>query len=69
MLICMQKINFTSNLFSEILSRHCELAILETLEMLDHPQQKIVVSFVENFHAYLYAKNQHLLLFFRYCKK
>ena len=37
MIIHMQKINFISHFFFEILQRHCKVAILETLGMLDHP--------------------------------
>ena len=33
----MLKINFISNFFLEILSRHCKLAIWQTLGMFDHP--------------------------------
>ena len=59
MFTCMQKINFISNLFFEILERHCKPVILETLGMLDHPHQyhSITVS-VGNLNAYQHAKNQ-----------
>ena len=39
MFTSMQKINLFSNLFYEILQRHCKLAILGTLGMFDHPHQ------------------------------
>ena len=53
----MQKINFISNFF-EIRQRHCKLAILGSLGMLDYPHQKSWYQFVGNVHAYLHAKNQ-----------
>ena len=49
--------NSIMNLFLEILSRHCKLAILVTLGMLDHTHQKILVS--------LFSK----LLYLSACKK
>ena len=54
----MQKVNFISHFFFEILQRHCKLAILGTMGMLDHHHQKSCYRFVGNFHAYLHAKNQ-----------
>ena len=56
MFIWMQKIKFISNFFFDILLRHCKLAILGTLGILDHPHQKSWYQFVGNFYAYLHAK-------------
>ena len=39
MFIYKQKINHNSNFFFDILQRHCKLAVLGTLGMLDHPNQ------------------------------
>ena len=47
MFICMQKINFISNVFSEIFYRHCRLAILRTSGMLDHPHQNHSINLYE----------------------
>ena len=58
MFICMQKINFISNFFFEILQKHWKFTILGTLGMLDHPYQKSLYQFIGNFHAYLPQKNQ-----------
>ena len=64
MFLCMQKINFISNFFFEILQTHCKLTILGTLRMLDHPHQKSYYKFVGNFHAYLYPKIKFINRFF-----
>ena len=68
MFICMQKINFISNFFFELLLRHCKLAVLETLGTFDHPQQESNYRFAGNFHVYLHTKNQlhHPLSLLRY---
>ena len=39
MFLCIQKINFISNYFFEMLQRHCKLAIMRTLGILAHPCQ------------------------------
>ena len=69
----MQKTNFISIFFFEILYRHCKLAIFGTLEILQryykvvvlgalgmpgHAHPKWYYQFVENFCIYLQVKNQ-----------
>ena len=39
MFICIKKKSFITNLFLDILQRHCKLDILGTLGMFDHPHQ------------------------------
>ena len=62
--LCMQKVNLVSHIFSEILQRHCEVAILVNLGILGHPHQKSYYQFLGNFHDYLHAKTHlhHSLL-------
>ena len=63
MFICKLKVNFFSNFFFEILKRHCKLAILETLEMVDHPI-KIVVSICSKLPCLSACKKSNSLLTF-----
>ena len=58
MFICMQKMNFISNFFYEILQRNCRLAILRIWGILVHPYQKSLYQAEGNFHAYMHAKNE-----------
>ena len=48
MFICTQKINSISNFF-EILLRHCKLAILGTLGILNHPHQNHTTNLYQAF--------------------
>ena len=56
----MQKVKFISNVYFDILQRHCKLTVLGTLGKLDHPHQtsKSEYQFVASFHTYLHAENQ-----------
>ena len=56
------KLNFISNLFFEILYRHCKLSIFGILGMLDHPHQNPSNEFEGRFHVYMHAENRLLYL-------
>ena len=43
-----------------------QIAILETLKILDHPHQESYYQFIETFHDYLHAKNQLHHSFYSY---
>ena len=66
--IYMQKINFISNFFSDILLRLCKPAILETLGMLDHPDQNHSINLQQ---AFMLIRMQKITFSFisvlRYC--
>ena len=66
MLICMQKINFISNVFLEIFQRNSKLVILGHLGMLGHTHIKWKYQFLKISDVYLQAKNQ--LHPWQYCK-
>ena len=70
MFICMQIINFIPNFFFEILYRHCKLAILGTLEMLDHLHQNHSINLSK--FSYVPACKKSTLSFtsfLRYCRE
>ena len=60
MFICIQKVIFISNLFFEILRRHCKLALLGTLGILDHFHQNHSINLKEAFMLICMQKITHL---------
>ena len=58
MLIGMQKINFITHFFLQILQRNSKLVILGNLAMPGHAHLKSQYQFEETFDVYLQAQNQ-----------
>ena len=67
MFICMQKINFISHSFFEILQTHFKVAILETLGMLDHPIKNHTTNWQETFMLSFMQKINFITHFFLSC--
>ena len=72
MLDCMQKINFITHFFRDILQRNSKLVILGNLGMSNNTHLKWLYQLEETFDVYLQAKNQlhpsHLPWVIFYCK-
>ena len=70
MFICMQKINFISNFFFEILQRHYKLAFLGTWECLTIPI-KTVVSICSMISCLFASKKStsSFIYFLQYCRE